>query len=657
MMLSRRIRVIRLGAFGVVGLGLAFLMGANLISRPPSAASELPFSEGGVSLESPPPLAEPPPDLVIHEWGTFLGMSGSDGSSLDGMYHEEHALPTFVHSRSRDQLRLPGSLLKGETPVIYFYTDRPQSVRIGVRFPKGAWTQWYPQAVRVDPSLVQGAESPDRHGSGLICWHADILPPSLVEHRRMMKDGEIPSLPTTSAEALWNFARNVDAAYVRCLDGTKSPAAPEYERFLFYRGLGEARLPLRLDARQGGTLSADREPTIAEGIRDLFVLRVENGRGVYRYLPLLQPGQTISSMIPAMDKALPLAEFTRVIATDLANHLEASGLYAKEARAMVNTWTTSYFQTEGIRVLCVLPQNWTDAFIPMTIVPKPKQVVRVMVGRVELLTPERERQAEAAVRSLADPDGPRRLQAFAYLREQGRYVEPIIRRVQKTTNDANVRVLCRRLLLTDFVTELRAAIHSATDGTLLGIDPMLLRVHLARLLRDIGLDKEARSEGTAILNEVERISSSPDAGPTNQSTIQLLRNIRAAALEASGIDRSAAVVYGDCVESQLKVCGRFDAPIVAWFREWWVGRGYGRSVVRSGQSEQTIAELQARLESRALDPTGLQRRLSCLQLAYIHEARGEQVLADRSWDRFLESDSQAKAAPPETKVVERSDSD
>jgi len=439
-MVSRRTRVIRVGALGVVGLGLAFLVGASLISRPSSISSASPVSAGGDSWESPSP-PEPAPDLLIHEWGTFLGMSGSDGSSLDGMYHEEHALPAFVHTRSRDQLRLPGSLLKGETPVIYFYTDRPQSVRIGVRFPKGVWTQWYPQAVRVEPSLVQGAESPDRPGSGHICWHADILPPSLFEHRQTMKAAEIPSLPTTSADALWNFARNVDVAYVRCLDGTKTPAASEYERFLFYRGLGEARLPLRLDARQGGTLTADWESTIGEGIRHIFVLRVENGRGAYRYLPLPRPGQTASSMIPAMDKAQPLAEFTRAVASDLASRLEASGLYAKEARAMVNTWTSSYFQTEGIRVLCVLPQSWTDHFIPMTVVPKPKQVVRVMVGRVELMIPERERQAGAAVRSLADPDGPRCLQAFAYLREQGRYVEPIIRRVQRTNDDENVRVL------------------------------------------------------------------------------------------------------------------------------------------------------------------------------------------------------------------------
>ena len=63
--------------------------------------------------------------LVVHEWGTFLAMNGADGVTLDGMYHEEHALPGFVHARSRDELRLRTSNLKGETPVIYFYADSP----------------------------------------------------------------------------------------------------------------------------------------------------------------------------------------------------------------------------------------------------------------------------------------------------------------------------------------------------------------------------------------------------------------------------------------------------------------------------------------------------------------------------------------------------
>ena len=34
---------------------------------------------------------------------------------------------------------------------------------------------------------------------------------------------------------------------------------------------------------------------------------------------------------------------------------------------MVNTWRTSYFRTEGVRALFVMPRAWTDAFIPMQI--------------------------------------------------------------------------------------------------------------------------------------------------------------------------------------------------------------------------------------------------------------------------------------------------
>src|SRR5947209_132420 len=86
--------------------------------------------------------AAPAEALVVHEWGTFLTMQGSDGVTLDGMYHEEHALPSFVHARSRDQLRIPAVSVKGETPVIYFYTDRKLNVSVRVDFPHGVWTQW-----------------------------------------------------------------------------------------------------------------------------------------------------------------------------------------------------------------------------------------------------------------------------------------------------------------------------------------------------------------------------------------------------------------------------------------------------------------------------------------------------------------------------------
>ena len=164
-------------------------------------------------------------DLVVHEWGTFLGMNGSDGTSLDGMYHEEHALPGFVHGRARDQLRMPMMLLKGETPVIYFYTPQPLRVRVGVDFPQGIWTHWYPQAALVNPPLAQQAQSPDRPKNGRICWFAEVTPPSLVPAEPERQGGRGGPLPATSSDALWNFARDVDAAFVRTTDGDAHAAA------------------------------------------------------------------------------------------------------------------------------------------------------------------------------------------------------------------------------------------------------------------------------------------------------------------------------------------------------------------------------------------------------------------------------------------------
>ena len=589
-----------------------------------------------------PPLASSPgqnrsEDLIIHEWGTFLGMNGSDGVSLDGMYHEEHALPAFVHSRSRDQLRLPFAFLKGETPVIYFYTQHRQQVSLRVGFPRGVWTQWYPQASRVSPNLVQNAQSPDRLSGGRICWQAEVIPTSAVNWAA--------KLPATRGDALWNHARQVDAAYVTTSDGTKNPATPEFEKFLFYRGLGEARLPLQLDSRRNGTLALDREPTIDEGVRQVFVIRIENGRGVYKFYPTLRPGEPISDVIPSMSQARPLAEFTRAIADDLAARLTESGLYAKEARAMVNTWTSSYFQTDGVRVLFVLPQSWTDAFIPMTVSPKPKQIVRVMVGRLELLTAERESLAENAVHELASGDSGKRQHAFRFLREQGRYVEPIVRRVMKTTKNDDVRTLCRRLLLTEFVTELRAAVHNSADGKRLTIDPVMLRAQLARLLRDIGSYAEARAEGEAVLAALKTYPLAPNQ-TLNDNPAAL--EIRAAAVEATGDDRKASAIYARRVELQLKMIGVVDRNVIAWLRDWWVGRAYARCVLRTPKAGATIAELDKYLGHPSSGSSAkTDERSSRVFLAFLLDGQGKAELAESHWSALsAEPKLNAVQAPP-----------
>jgi hypothetical protein len=547
-------------------------------------------------------------------------MNGSDGVSLDGMYHEEHALPSFVHARSKDQLRLPMSRIKSETPVIYFYTPQVQRVQVEVGFPTGLWTQWYPQALTVAPGLVQ-AGSPPRTRDGRISWDVSVRPPD-------MKHSEPPD--AGSSDAPWNYARDVDAAYVVRSDQTWSRSPEQWERFIFYRGLGEVPLPiqLRLDGERIFASTPERE-----GLHHLFILKVENGRGAYSYATALRPDHgSIERAVPSLNGSLPLDRFVETISADVESRLIASGLYRKEAKAMVNTWKISYFKTDGVRVLFVLPQSWTDRFIPMRITPAPEQIVRVMVGRVELLDAARERRAEAAIRDLASPSEGVRERAFELLRSEGRYVEPIVRRALRTSADERVRTLSRRLLLSDFVTELRSALTDAQTGERVNTDPVYLRAQLASLLRDVGLTAEAKQHAESALGELAQMRPPTMQDHWSRHTFRAL----AWAHEGAGHDAEALGWYRKFVEfgSQVAGAGRGCAGSchvtmgprdASFFHDWYAGRKFGELAVKTGEAPKLIAAHEGVLSAT---PRNLASRLS---LAYLYEAAGQSERATELW--------------------------
>lgn len=573
---------------------------------------------------------QPANKLVLHEWGTFLAMQGSDGITLDGMYHEEHALPAFVHSRSRDQLKLPTVLLKGETPVIYFYTDQPQDVSVTVDFPKGIWTQWYPQASFARPTLAASGAPPTLR-NGRIGWNVRLVPAKDMKPANTAR--QVPAPPATSPGALWNFARDVDAAYVaKQISGARQPKT-EWERFLFYRGLGQAPLPLEMTPQESGTLTASQ--TLTSELRHVFVVRIEKGQGAYAYFPALRPGETKSGVLASLGRDLPLKKFVAKISDELAARLVDCGLYPKEARAMVNTWRSSYFQTDGLRVLFVLPERWTDEFIPMTVWPKPNERVRVMVGRLEVLTPERERQAEQAVRDLGSDDAKVRESAFAYLRKQGRYVEPIVRRVSRTTQDPRVRALCARLLLTDFVTELRSSVSSPVTGQRLYEEPVFVQARLASLLREIGLEKEAKAEAARVLRALQKMIPPPT---TDDSARHYLRAF-ARTVEGQGDEQAATESYGKFVSFASQARTRREYCIachqgsegprsMAWFQHWWVGERFGRHALGTGRIDGLIAEQEKLVQADAQTPS------ANLMLAYLYAAKGDRSGANKAWERL-----------------------
>src|SRR5881275_1118028 len=107
--------------------------------------------------------ASPRRGLVAHEWGTFTSVQGSDGVLLNWRPLESSRLPGFVYDWNnpglgRHSMAAMGltkqsllTLQRMETPVIYFYSDREETVDVSVNFPKGRITEWYPQAKQIGP--------------------------------------------------------------------------------------------------------------------------------------------------------------------------------------------------------------------------------------------------------------------------------------------------------------------------------------------------------------------------------------------------------------------------------------------------------------------------------------------------------------------------
>jgi hypothetical protein len=370
--------------------------------------------------------------------------------------------------------------------------------------------------------------------------------------------------------------------------------------------------------------------SLPEGVRHVFVIDVKGGRGAYKYIPSLRAAEAMTGALDEMPAARPMPEFVEAISNDLVRRLVQSGLFEKEARAMANTWRSSYFESEGIRALFVLPQAWTDRFIPMYLDPKPARVVRVMVGRIELLSKERERQAERAVQDLASSDSHRRSAAFEFLRKQGRYVEPVLRRIAATSKEPNVARMCRRLLLTDWITDLRAASRDAETGRELEEDPLEVRAQLAVLLRDAGLAAEAQEEGRRVIAGYSQRQLPPT---TNDEARKHLRALARAA-EAIGDDVQAKERYEEFIRfgAQTKTCG--GCHLVAgprdfgFFRDWWAGERYARVVERLGRTTADIVALEKRAATASAETSDR------IRLAYLLKSAGRGRESDTHWAKL-----------------------
>ena len=148
--------------------------------------------------------------------------------------------------------------------------------------------------------------------------------------------------------------------------------------------------------------------------------------------------------------ALSVAAYKKKARNLLAAALEDTGLFHDEAWSMVNTWSHSYFETPGLRILYVLPRSWTDALLPIQIQPTPDALERTLVGRIEAITLTQEKHAIAEISAMSQNQNPDLYQAAGKLFQTlGRFAEPISRRacsVLTKSAEAQTVTFCENLL-------------------------------------------------------------------------------------------------------------------------------------------------------------------------------------------------------------------
>jgi hypothetical protein len=314
------------------------------------------------------------PGLVAHEWGTFTSIAGNEGKAIEWFpWAVPTDLPDFVeHFKALSFKPNLSGTIRMETPVLYFYSSREATVSVHVRFRQGLITEWYPHASGFEPSgQLQNVSLSERAADGSLTWDSvSILP------------GSRPSFAREERASRYYSARETAASPLR----VSAPRGPQTEKFLFYRGVSSAGIPVGAHFLPDGRLVVTNQSGVPVARVYLFerqgdAVGFQSIAGVPRKA-VLPP--------PALDGSLT------AISDDLLRTLVAEGLYPEEARAMLETWKDSWFE-EGTRLIYIVPASFVNGILPLSIAPAPAETRRVFVGRLELVSRQTRRAIETAL--------------------------------------------------------------------------------------------------------------------------------------------------------------------------------------------------------------------------------------------------------------------
>ena len=296
-----------------------------------------------------------------------------------------------------------------------------------MEFPQGMLTEFYPPVRTMTPPLDLKRSRAVLAGTSLDWGKLRITPASMAAGA---------NVPKVKGDGHYAHARATDAAIVRFSD---RPGEVHEENFLFYRGLGNFSLPVQMTAAKG----------------DHFRLHNHSG-DPWRRVPDPHRGRAFGLDVPERrQRPVDEAAARAVGGEDRQRAGEGAGRRGAvregspgDGEDVGNQLVRHGRHRHPAAVHGAAPL--TDYLLPLRITPTPDETVRVLVGRIDILTPEQEAKLAAMLPHAGKADAISREEASRCGRWAGSYPRP---------STAPTELQGRKLL---------QALYSAADGTLNG---------------------------------------------------------------------------------------------------------------------------------------------------------------------------------------------
>lgn len=400
------------------------------------------------ALATAPGTASTSEPFVVHEWGvsitgSALPFAGGSGRAiprptlapprelLDG-------LPPFVgrheldyHPSVRDQ--------GWDKPVLHFYGDVDGEISIEILTPHGRPLAYWPL-----PTLIEQTDTVTQTERMMVSSLTDAV--GMRWTGRLTGTVPAGALPPVADGHWWQRCREIPGRYLRTSAGD--------ERFLFYEGVSQRSPTVTSSLGPDGLTVADYASKPMEGpvvviVNDVGSLRL----GTLALMRSDKYDATMAQLAPADLK--PGGEGGEAILSACRAQWEAFGMSPAEARMIVEVWRDDLLGRPGFLVISRMSPADYEAMFPLTITPKPDQLVRVglvfdPLPKIPAATrlawlPRLSAEMGRWAGELAGADGPQRSAAISGLAKSGDLALPLLDRL-RTGTDLRARAAALELL-------------------------------------------------------------------------------------------------------------------------------------------------------------------------------------------------------------------